>query len=103
MRIIACIVCSMMTTVMPSRRRRTQHIQHIVAFVAAQPRQRLVQQQQSRRAGQRPRQFHQPKLLVGQLPGGNPGLVSQPDALQRVRGRGDRVGIRDSRRRRLRR
>ncbi len=70
-----------------------QHIQHIVAFVAAQPRQRFVQQQQSRRAGQRPRKFHQPKLLVGQSLGGNPGLISQPDTLQRLRGRGDRGGI----------
>ena len=80
-----------------------QHIQHVVALLAAQPRQRLVQQQQPRRAGQRARQFHQPQLLVGQLPGGNAGLVGQPDALQRVRRRGDRRRHPRSRRRRLRR
>ena len=32
-------------------------------------------------------------MLVGQSLGGNPGLISQPDTLQRLRGRGDRGGI----------
>src|SRR5471032_84917 len=47
-----------------------QHVQHVVALVAAQARQSLVQQHQPWRSRQRSGQFHQPKLLVGQLPGG---------------------------------
>ena len=80
-RIIACMVCSMMTTVSALVSQPLQHVQHVVALLAPKPRQGFIQQQQPRRAGQRARQFHQPKLLVGQLSGGDAGLGGQADPL----------------------
>ena len=61
------MVCSMMQIVMPSLAQPRQHVQHVVAFLAAEPGQRLVEQQQARMAGQRAGQLHQAELLVGEL------------------------------------
>ena len=67
---------------MPSSRSRCQHVQHLVALVAAEAGQRLVQQQQARLTGERARQFHQPQLLVGELPSLPRRELQQADAAQ---------------------
>ena len=96
MRIIACIVCSMMTTVMPSRRRRTSTSS--TSSHSSRPSPASVSSSSSNRGepGQRPRKLHQPKLLVGQPLGGDTGLIGQSDTLQCLRGRGDRSVIREA-------
>ena len=88
-RIIACIVCSMMQIVIPCARNRASTSSTLVAFLATQPGQRLVQQQQPGIAGQGAGQLHQAQLLVGELAGGHARLILQPDLMQRPHRRGD--------------
>ena len=61
-RTMACIVWSMMTTVVPSLRERADHSDHLLDFLPPEPGQGLVQQQQLRARRQRARQLHQPQL-----------------------------------------
>ena len=72
----------MIAIVTPSSRSRCQHVQYFVALVAPEACQRLVEQQQPRLAGERACQFHQPQLLVGELPGLPRRELQQADVAQ---------------------
>ena len=61
---MACMVCSMMTMVMPSLRQRADEPISSSASCRPRPAERLVEQQEPGLAGKRARQLHQPQLAV---------------------------------------
>ena len=83
---MACMVCSMMTMVMPSCASRRIDGDHLLGFAVAEARQRLVEQQDARLAGERAGQLHQPQLAcVVSSPARRSAILGQADA-------GDRFG-----------
>ena len=81
---IACIVCSMMTIVTPSRFTWRMMASDVLERIVPEPRQGLVEQQEPRPRRERPRELHQAELL-GRQPACDRVrlLVREPDARQR--------------------
>ncbi len=85
---MACMVCSMITMVTPSRLTRRMIAKHLDELVVAEPGQRLVEQEEPRARRQRARQLHEAELLGGQAPGDRMGLgIGETDTRER------RIGV----------
>ena len=72
---MACMVCSMITMVTPSRFTCRMIAQDIFELVVPEAGQRLVEQQQPRARRERARELHQAELLGGQSAGERMGLL----------------------------